>query len=337
VNVHKEYKELRKLYREKYCLHPEAKRGQCEGKIVNAHTIGRKKALEKIARNGHLITFSTEPGILEKTSGLGMPKMIGVKEASTFTGFCSRHDRETFKPIDEQELLPTPEQVFLVSYRGFCRELYYKNAVNKKYQKDRKSKKLILSKHKEFVDDFSRATSVSLRRLIKRKSSMDSMLLENQYTDLKYLAITFKDKPEIACSGTFCPEYDFNGKFLQDLSDLIPDFDAIMFNLIPTEKGGMAIFSWIDYDSVNCYRLIKSLLDVSKNRIPDAILRMAFEYIDNVYIDPNWWEPLGRKLKIELTMLANSGMLVVPRIPTGIIPDKIQFVFWRLDEIITNL
>ncbi|MEG7524635.1 MAG: hypothetical protein M3H12_16330, partial [Chromatiales bacterium] len=66
--------------------------------------------------------FST----LTKTGGRIAAKEIGVGVASTFAGFCQKHDNELFKPIDDPYLAPNDEQVFLYAYRCLCREYFVK-------------------------------------------------------------------------------------------------------------------------------------------------------------------------------------------------------------------
>ena len=50
---------------------------------------------------------------------------VGRNQASTFPGFCSRHDTEIFKPLDTKPLsLDDAEQLFLIAYRSLTRELH---------------------------------------------------------------------------------------------------------------------------------------------------------------------------------------------------------------------
>lgn len=46
--------EQKRNYSKKYCIHPSANVGVCEGKIVKAHTIQKSGGLSRIAENGHV-------------------------------------------------------------------------------------------------------------------------------------------------------------------------------------------------------------------------------------------------------------------------------------------
>jgi hypothetical protein len=49
-----------------------------------------------------------------------------TRAASTFTGFCNRHDTELFRPLESRGFTATTEQCLLLAYRAVCRELYAK-------------------------------------------------------------------------------------------------------------------------------------------------------------------------------------------------------------------
>jgi hypothetical protein len=65
---------------------------------------------------------------LMKDHGVVAPKLVGTRRASTFTGFCSRHDDAIFAPLEKQVFSGTPEQCFLLGYRALTREIYTKDA-----------------------------------------------------------------------------------------------------------------------------------------------------------------------------------------------------------------
>lgn len=56
------------------------------------------------------------------------PNLVGLKQASTFTGFCGRHDDVTFAPLEKRPFEGTDEQIFLLAYRVLCLELFLKRA-----------------------------------------------------------------------------------------------------------------------------------------------------------------------------------------------------------------
>jgi hypothetical protein len=82
----------------KRCLEP---RGSCNLEPINAHLIQKAQTLELLAKDGHVFQFAT------KHDG-GFPslsvELVGKSKATTFTGLCSNHDQEVFRPIDTRPL-----------------------------------------------------------------------------------------------------------------------------------------------------------------------------------------------------------------------------------------
>src|SRR5258708_23615381 len=79
----------------KECLHPLAAPAVCNG-IVSAHTVQRSGVLERIGDSpNHVRTFYRA---LDRAGEL-IPRSVGWRKASTFTGFCARHDDETFAAL----------------------------------------------------------------------------------------------------------------------------------------------------------------------------------------------------------------------------------------------
>lgn len=124
-------KQLIKNYSKKYCLHPGASENECNGYIVKAHTIQRSGGLSKIAENGHVLAFRPNMKTLIETGGKILPKPLGIRKASTFTGFCEYHDSSTFERIEKHPFKTEKEQCFLLSYRALCRELFTKKAAQR--------------------------------------------------------------------------------------------------------------------------------------------------------------------------------------------------------------
>src|SRR4051794_29336564 len=87
---------LRKVYETKVCLHPEADAAACSRGIVRAHTVRRGADLRAIARKGHVYQGAADSRTLDKTGGRIIPTLVGINNASTFWGFCHKHDSTTF-------------------------------------------------------------------------------------------------------------------------------------------------------------------------------------------------------------------------------------------------
>jgi hypothetical protein len=68
----------------------------CNERAIHSHTISKEDALRSIAKDGKVLTF--KPVIKDRTHVLE-PQYIGIGDATTFRGFCKKHD-DIFERID---------------------------------------------------------------------------------------------------------------------------------------------------------------------------------------------------------------------------------------------
>ena len=83
--------------------------------------------------------------------------------------------------------------------------------------------------------------------------------------------------------------FDFAGQRVQEHVE--PNPEGMQFSLIATRKGGAAVFTWLERNQA-CERFLGSLDRISDDHLPSAILRFAFEYFENTFFKPSWWENL---------------------------------------------
>ncbi len=121
-------KELRKVFSAKQCLATTSMKSECSGLVVNAHTVPRSESLLKIARNNHVYGLVLDLENRAKYKDRAEPELVGIKKASTFTGFCSNHDNSIFAPLERQPFIASPEQCFLLAYRAVAMEVFKKKA-----------------------------------------------------------------------------------------------------------------------------------------------------------------------------------------------------------------
>lgn len=119
---------LRSSFTIKYCLHPAASPSTCS-KIGRAHTIQRKGMLETIVdSSNHVLTLNR---MYFRDTSREEPINVGWRVASTFPGFCAKHDDELFGPVEKAPFKGSPEQCFLIGYRALAHEVYQKAAMSK--------------------------------------------------------------------------------------------------------------------------------------------------------------------------------------------------------------
>jgi len=295
--IHEEQKRARRNA-VRSCLAAELEHG-CDGRPIESHNVSRAGSLEQIAREGHVYGFVTERAAaypaLRRSGGKLLPSLVGLRRASTFTGFCARHDSEIFRPLDTVPFAPTPEQVALVAFRATACEVFGKrmmaSVVSLMREADRGREPLEQLLVQTSADGMADHASEGLPPLWKELRKLLAMQKAHDYDELRYLLLRFSTSPEIVCTSVFRPDIDFGGRYLMNLYDASADERSVTFALLPDEVGTVAVFAWLGaFPEAETFT--QSLLDVPPDRLPTVLVRFMFEMFGEVWMRPDWWERL---------------------------------------------
>ncbi len=307
--------------------------GDCPRPTIRAHSISRNAGLSRIARKGHVYQPNGNPFRLLKDSGQITHQLVGIGDATTFTGFCSEHDALVFKPIDQGELTPTPEQGFLLHYRALCRELYVKRAAlptNELMRDADRGRPIHVQRNiQEFVAARNLGIQAALRELEQEKAVCDKMLLAKDFGNFCGCAIYFDSTPTLACAGLTQPMYDFTGSVLQKMSDVAKPLSELSFTLLPTETGGLGMFGWLKDSDAVCRRFVISFLSLPDERKTDAIVQFIFDSFENHVAQPDWWEAIPDGLKNELYLRLMNWTDMLPVDTAALIPGRATYAHWK--------
>ena len=294
-------KRFYRIWKEGYCLHPKADRQACSPEIVSAHTIRRSGYLRAIAKNGHVYNFIKHGAIFGKSilhDTSNVPNKVGVHNASTFRGFCSKHDNELFSPIEDKPFRASDEQIILLGYRAICYELFMMKGSLRIYDSQRDMDKgRVLSDQihlQQHITINKVRTNQAIRDITQHKTHYEDMLWDRNFANLGYYVILLKSVPEIMCSGMTQATHDFCGGRTAILEGTNALIGAITFSLIATDDGGAVIFTW-PADKSECYNVMATLKELSEFDLPHAIIRFVFEFFENTYFSPEWWDSLDKR------------------------------------------
>jgi hypothetical protein len=330
---------IKKAFDKNYCLHPNAKKGECKGDIVKAHTIQRTGGLTRIAKDNHV--YRIKPNIFKSTTELVYEtELIGVGKASTFTGFCNYHDTTTFEGIEKYHFSGELEQIFLLAYRALAREVFMKkNHLDTTEMLEGFDKGLSPVAQQQFQESlkfYSYGVSLGVQTVERQKSIYDTALLNADYSSLNYYVIFIDNTPEFVCSGASILEQEFDGNSFNQLGRSDINQDIITFSLIPIDEGGAIVFATLD-SGKDMSQFFASLKSLSKDIIPNAITRYTFEFYENVFMSPIWWDSLADDKKKGLISRASSGVRPDEvKAPKGLIDDGIDYINWNITNIISN-
>lgn len=334
--------DLRKSYTKKRCMALSVKDDKCSKKIIKAHTISKSANLKVISSDGHVYGFKKNiQGLHDNNFSFHIEK-IGINNASIFNGFCAKHDKELFSIIEDENIVFSNEQIFMLAYRTISNELYLKYASQdsnfkaKKYDKGLPFEASVL--YQDFNTNFMKhGFDLAVKDLENTKQHYDGCLKNNDFSKIKYYILLIDKNLEIVNSTGWVPTNDFNNKSLANLDNVNELFNSLTISLINYDNKGAVIFSWLDIDNLkNDYAVdfIRSFNNIQKEKKSSAILLWLFECAENIYWSINWWDNLKDENKKEL--MINSSMNM--GIPNLSVYKKLDGLLnWNITDVKTNI
>jgi hypothetical protein len=123
---------------------------------------------------------------------------------------------------------------------------------------------------------------------------------------MRYVALEFDRFLPIASCGAFAPEWDLDGKPLQDITTTGPaKMEIASLNVLPNGPRGIAMLAWLG-DRPACAGLAASVSRLSSDEAANVITRLAFQTVENTFISPQWWRQLGDDQQADLMRRAQS-------------------------------
>jgi hypothetical protein len=276
-----------------------------------------------------------KPRLFTPPEELVRPQLIGINRASTFTGFCQRHDAELFRPLELNAFAGTAEQVTLLAYRILCRELYAKRAalgfVPTIRQGDRGGSDVFQAWVQSTANVHELGTRLGLRDAELEKARYDAAVRAGDYTAIGFLVVTFAEPADFVFSSGYFPDASFAGERLQSLANLERSADAMTVSLVTTDTGSAAVLAWLA-PSAASERFALSLDALADEAIPHALVRFAFE-TESVFSSPVWWENLTSGQRDALvTRTAHSANPTLPALPDRYLDDGLRVVRWTVNS-----
>ena len=276
----------------------------------------------------------------------GEANKVGIKTASTFRGFCSKHDNELFAPIEKQPFIGTTEQMALLGYRAVCYELLMKEYlldVDDILKDMDKGQPLPVQRvHQEALSYRDSGAAKAIEELSLLKMRYEKMLLSKNYTELAYYVVLFTGMPVVMCCGVVQATHDFRGYKIAELGHLNMPADWLTFSLIATDEGGAAVFTW-PADQNSSHNVMMSLNNLPKADQTHAIVRFTFEFFENTYFSPEWWDSLDKHVQVQLKQRQLSEIIGPwgendhPRRDDCLLDDGVRAVTWTVQSRLTSL
>lgn len=289
------------------CLHFDA--NDACGPAIASHSIQRRGQLQLIAEEGHVYRPSLHPS----NRGFQM-RRVGIKDVSTFPGFCARHDSELFAPIDSVGLVPTDEQVALYAHRCLCREV----SVRQIATGTAKAVYEAIEDHamRQMSSGHLQGLENGTVSLLRHKRDYDRSLKSRRYSDFAWVAFCSQGEWTHQLSGVLYPDFDWQSNLIQDLGDRSSQFELLAYFTAPMSTGWALVLAWHETSSQICTHFLRSLATAVCDGMPlqDGLFRLL-SCSENQAVRVSWWDAADPAIKSairERAMLIASLVDPVP-------------------------
>lgn len=262
----------------KRCWHPQASETNCSKekgkvKIIEAHSIQKNKILKSIEENGHVTTYDRNTSDFRGAS-------IGKAIASTFLGFCNKHDA-IFYPIEVEDYNGSKEQHFLFAYRAF-----------------------IVSSHPKIVTSyFMDYGEQSDNDIVENKKIFDFGIVNQRYDIIETDVIELGTFYPIAVSSSFYLDYDFAGTEIPHSDERMEDIFLTVFS---DKAKTYVLISFFSQDK-HLYKDLSNQI-MQRNKIKSDIT-MLIAHCENVYFNSTYFHTYIEQYKDILSEILHQTQL----------------------------
>lgn len=338
-------KNLKKIKSRKTCMAPDNLKHECT-QIIHAHTISKSCNLKKIAdEKNNLLTYVVDAGNIETNTPPSFKiKKVGINKASTYQIFCSKHDKDFFFIIEDREFVFSDEQVFMLSYRNLCYELYLKeniidiNRERRRFDGGKELEEQLLFQCK--LNANNQGASCGVRDLETQKNQFDKLFIKRKFNAINYYAIIIDQIPQFMGSCIWCPTLDFYNNRLANLLDTTKIFNSISASVITlNDDKGAIIFSWLKLNSEDkhCLSFVASLNSLSNDEKAGAILKWFFASVENLYFQEKWWDSLDTTIQEKIKGFMCESLISFPTMDCKEYSNLSSILGWNILEIKHNL
>jgi hypothetical protein len=287
-------------------MHPEAPHA-CSGEPIASHTLARSGVLKRIARDGKVYQTQSHFHSIYDNDGVVVPRLRGISTVSVFPGFCPKHDKLLFAPVEDEPITFTPEQVFLIGFRDLTRELFLKEKMLRGLKQtgiwqgdmgDPACRQLV-----NMMRGLRLGTLRAISRLKEEKAWLDSAWRSRAFDQLHSYTIEIEPLIPVVCSAIVTPAFGFDGNRLANIKTSAKEF--LGFCLIPTvDRCSTALFSWDPKNALAVSELLETFERVPAGAKASALVRFALGEAENCAIAPVWWDQLdGVNQRAIITLL----------------------------------
>lgn len=214
--------------------------------------------------------------------------------STTFTGFCSYHDKTLFQELEDKDFVATEKQIFLLSYRTMAWHYHKKEEqtsatciqIEKMYNQG-----YDLTKSEDFVDYLS-MVKLGLEDNNREKQIFDDALFKEEYDIVNSYILELPYEIPFAVSMMNNLEYDLCENTINDL--LNDDFSKnIYLNIFPANGKSFCIWSWLKTNDFAYGNFIKQFAELDIEDKKNYFNNQLPRWTDSIVLSPTLWNKWG--------------------------------------------
>jgi hypothetical protein len=239
------------------------------------------------------------------------PSKISIRSASVFPGFCAGHDGQLFRIVEDNDISFTADEAFLLAYRAIAYERFAKHwelrasALHREFDRGTPFETQVVVQTQLSANEYG--IRKGLRDVERWKARYDERLISGVRSDLHFYAVRFDGLLPIVGCAAFQPQFDFSGQALQRLASSVDEYDHVAMVITSFKGQTVVMLAWVGADQGPAASFVRSFSSLPDNRKADAVVRLAFEHTDNVFLKPSWWDGLKRMEQGALLAQSRSG------------------------------
>jgi len=240
----------------------------------------------------------------------------GIKEASSFKGYCAFHDELIFRPIEQVPLKPSDrEQAALL----FLRAISYEYAAKRKVANiHRMLKNMISDNSNEHFFDHLDALVGGIDLYLKREgpfllNKIFNIITKNDYGGFYTSWVRYPHKLPISITTSVCPWLnEYYRKWSPDNPQAV-----VSFSVIPSDSYTDVVCSWLNYchnDSLWIKKEMKSVKGLEK-----VINWFGISESEDFCVNIDFWESLEEETKQKVIFNMHHSMHKGPTVDVPLI------------------
>lgn len=253
---------------------------ECSNKAISSHSQQEKRSLKSIAKNGHVYALNADFGHSYnfKTDDYKLSfKLTGIGQASTFSGFCSKHE-DIFKIFEDNGLdIKNNDHISRLHYRTL---MYNYSQTRKEIERIKLDKpQAIKTFEKIDLESFLNKKLKELEiHLLNVKNQADKVIIHINNNDKNFLSsIGFEIKRNIGISCS-------NSSILNDNNP--GNNPTFSFNVLPDIDSTVVVMSWLRVHDSHA----RWWIGIFKEDIELFVNLLSFYLTEDICINPDLWD-----------------------------------------------